>query len=462
MSRLNPGRLLAAKVGAEVRIREVYTSEAIDKKLRTAKLVPEDAAFCRMLALGVSSTLGVLDETIDRALRSPDDINPDVRDCLRVSTYEILFLDKADHAAVDQGVELVRAIAPKAARLANAVLRKILAQKKFFPYANPATDDAALARVLGFPTWLAKLLIEWMGRGEARRFMEVSNQPAPVYFSVNAIQMPDEQVFLNSMARDGMQLAPTRISPGSDFIPGCYKAQHPIAVASSTAMKGFREGRLVVSDVAAQAIVQLALPKEKPESFLEIGAGRGTKTIMLQSEAFRRWGSQMNITCLDARDFKVDLLLDRAGEYGVEISQTVDADARFIPAPGTAPDALGEFDTVFIDAPCSGIGTLRRHPELRWRMSPKVIQQMASINTKILRASAPHVKVGGRLVYATCTVSPQENELALKAFLEMPEIAGKFRIEPCSVNELSRLFFKTRLTENGSDAHFAAVLRRVG
>ena len=87
MSRLNPGRLLAAKVGAEVRIREVYTSEAIDKKLRTAKLVPEDAAFCRMLALGVSSTLGVLDETIDRALRSPDDINPDVRDCLRVSTY---------------------------------------------------------------------------------------------------------------------------------------------------------------------------------------------------------------------------------------------------------------------------------------------------------------------------------------------------------------------------------------
>ena len=121
MSRLNPGRLLAAKVGAEVRIREVYTSEAIDKKLRTAKLVPEDAAFCRMLALGVSSTLGVLDETIDRALRSPDDITPDVRDCLRVSTYEILFLDKADHAAVDQGVELVRAIAPKAARLANAV-----------------------------------------------------------------------------------------------------------------------------------------------------------------------------------------------------------------------------------------------------------------------------------------------------------------------------------------------------
>ena len=95
-------------------------------------------------------------------------------------------------------------------------------------------------------------------------------------------------------------------------------------------------------------------------------------------------------------------------------------------------------------------------------MSSKIIQQMANINTKILRASAPHVKVGGRLVYATCTVSPQENELALKAFLEMPEIAGKFRIEPCSVNELSRLFFKTRLTENGSDAHFAAVLRRVG
>ena len=216
-----------------------------------------------------------------------------------------------------------------------------------------------------------------------------------------------------------------------------------------------------MSDVAAQAIAQLAVPKKEPQGFLEIGAGRGTKTIMLQAEAYRRWGRQMSLTCLDSRGFKADLLSGRAAEYGIEIERMVNADARKLAVPGSQADALPEYDTVFIDAPCSGLGTLRRHPELRWRLNPQVIQQLGAISQKMLEGSAPHVKKGGRLVFATCTVSPEENELALKGFLESDAGRGRFQIEPCSINELSKLFFKTRLVDGGSDAHFAAVLRRI-
>ena len=453
MTRVNGGRLLAAQVGAAVRERRAFTADVLDSHLGKARLAREDAAFARVLALGVTSTLGTLDETIDRCLNSPDDVQDDVRDCLRVSAYEILFLEKAGYAAVDQGVELVRAVQPKASRLANAVLRKVLKAAEEFPYGDPATDDAALARSFGFPLWLARDLAEWFGREEAARFMHACNQPAPVFFAVNACKA-DEAEVRRAFAREHVQLRDVRLAKQGEPVPGCLFAPVQTAVGSHAARRYFGEGHLLVSDAAAQAIAQLALPQTKPERFLEVGSGRGTKTILLQSGAQRRWGSQMDLTALDFHGFKADLLRKRAQEYGIELSDAVCADARKPPAN------LGEFDTVFVDAPCSGLGTLRRHPEIRWRLKPEAISQMADVSLGILQGVAPHVASGGRLVFATCTVSPQENEYTVKRFLESPE-GSAFKIEPCSANGLSKLFFKTRLAAEGCDAHFAAVLNRV-
>ncbi|MBO4365495.1 MAG: antitermination protein NusB [Eggerthellaceae bacterium] len=454
MSRLNGGRRVAAQVGAAVRERRAFTADILETYLRKAKLSREDAAFARVLALGVTSTVGTLDETIDRCLNSPDDIKDDVRDCLRVSTYEMLFLDKAGHAAVDQGVELVRSVQPKASRLANAVLRKVLKAAGEFPYGDPAVDDDALARSFGFPLWLAEKLVEWMGREEAARFMAACNQPAPVFFAVNACKADDAEV-KRVFAREHVQLQDVRISTQGDIIPGCLHAPSASAVGTHAARTMFADGSLLVSDAAAQAIALLALPQEKPGRFLEVGSGRGTKTILLQSDAMRRYGSQIDLTALDAHGFKANLLRKRAQLYGIQLADVVSADARKL------SDSLGRFDTAFVDAPCSGLGTLRRHPEIRWRLAAKDIIAMAQVSFDMLRGVAGHVAPQGRLVFATCTVAPEENELLLKRFLESPE-GSTFRIEPCSVNSLSKLFFKTRLTEGGCDAHFAAILRRVG
>ena len=459
MSKLNPARWIAVRVGAQVRERNAYTAEVLETLLANNHLNAEDSAFARVLTLGVTATCGTLDETINRCLRSKNDIQDNVRDCLRVSCYELLFLGKQDHAVVDQGVELVRSVETKAARLANAVLHKMLAQKKEFPYGDVKTDDVALARSFGFPLWLAKHLISWMGREEAAHFMEVSNQPASLFFATNACKVEDEHAFLAEFANKGFLLDSVRLSDAAGRIPGCFHCSDHRAVASEIARAKFKSGELLVSDAAAQAVVQLALPEDAPERFLEVGSGRGTKTILLQSESLRRYGSQINLVALDFHGFKGHLLEKRARDYGVNIEQVIIKDARKLALPGE-PEDIGLFDTVFVDAPCSGLGTLRRHPEIRWRISEKNIAALAETSFQILLGVAPHVKAGGRLVYSTCTVAPFENELLIKRFLES-DVGQDFKIVPCSINNLSKLFFKTRLSAAGSDAHFAALLQRV-
>jgi len=455
MSELNPARLLAVHVGAAARNRDAFAGDVLDARLGSSGLSREDRAFARVLSLGVASSWGTLDEVIDRCLRSPHDIEADVRDALRVSTYEMIFLEKAGHAAVDQGVELVRSVQPKAAGLANAVLRKISILKDEFPFGDPSSDDAALARSFAFPLWLASVLIDQMGRSAAARFMQASNTPAPVFFGVNAVKSDDASV-KRAFARDGIELHQARIFEGGPAIPGCFRAPAAAAVADHAARHFFDEGKVLVSDAAAQCIAALVLPKGEPADFLEVGSGRGTKTILLQSNAQRRYGHQMNLTALDSHGFKTELLRKRAQKYGTSINETVCADARDL------KDVFGTrmFDGAFIDAPCTGLGTLRRHPEIRWRLTPDQIGRAVDIGSAMLEEVAQYVRPGGRLMYATCTVLSQENEYTIKRFLDTP-IGRSYRIVPCAVTPHSRLFCKTVVTVDGCDAHFAASLQRI-
>lgn len=284
--------------------------------------------------------------------------------------------------------------------------------------------------------------------------MQASNEPAPVYFAVNAIKTTDDAV-TRAFAQNSFAVDACTVGAGA-LVSGCLKAQDAHAVASHAAYTLFHSGSILVSDLAAQCIAQIAVPRTKPEAFLEVGSGRGTKTILLQSVAQRRFSSQMSLTALDSHEFKGDLLHKRADSYGVQVADTICADATDLTA------ALGDrdFDAAFIDAPCSGLGTLRRHPEIRWRLTSDDIDSLAMLSVRMMEEVARFVRVGGMLTYATCTVTPEENEYAVKRFLES-EIGARYRIVPCAVNAESKLFCKTVLASGGCDAHFAAVLKRI-
>lgn len=448
-AKASPARRAALEVGSIVRTRSAYAQDVIAKHVDASSLSPEDRAFATKLALGVASSSGTLDEVIDRCLKSPSDIKSDVRDALRISTYEIVFLDKSPHAAVDQGVELVRAIAPKAAGLANAVLRKIVASKAEFPFGDPATDVAALARSHAFPVWLANRLIADLGRDGAIDFMAASNEPAPVFVAVNSLKASDESV-LAVFERASAPLQTVRF--GTEAVAGCYRLAAPKALQDEGVKRLFSDGKILVSDAASQMVAAGVLSKnKKPATFLEIGAGRATKTILLQSNANRLYESQLELSTLDNHEFKTKLLVERASRYGARVSAAHTGDATKLDE--VLPAAV--FDEVFIDAPCSGLGTLRRHPEIRWRITEQDIDRLAETGLAMLESAAGHVAPGGVLAYATCTVLKAENAAVVKRFLES-EAGSPFALDEIGGSRV----FSTRLAPRSSDAHFAVRMVR--
>ena len=445
----SPGRLAALYATQQVRRRQAYAQEVIEATIDKSTISQQDRAFATLLTLGVVSSLGSLDEVINRCLQSPRDIKPDVRDAMRISAYEITYLRKAPHAAVDQGVELVRAVAPSASGLANAVLHRILESADAFPFGDPAKNLDALALMYAFPTWLARLLIEDMGAQAAVELMKASNDPAPLFIHVNSCKATDEEV-MALFEEVGTKLEPAEA--GEVKAPGCYRVPDTRALTDGRIRRLFSQGKILVSDAAAQAVAASVLENGMPGSILEVGAGRGTKTIMLQSDSMRMFGEQMNLTSMDSHAFKTDLLRERANEYGVHLADIVTGNATRLDS--VMPDR--EFDLVFIDAPCSGLGTLRRHQDIRWRIEQEKIEALAETGLELLRSAAGHVAAGGSIVYATCTVTYAENNGVVKRFLES-EQGSKFKLAPIN----GKACFFSQLSGNSPDAHFAARFVRV-
>lgn len=442
-SKASPARLAALDVVRAVRERDAFAQDVIGTRIDRSDLSSEDRAFATKLALGVVSASGTLDDVIDRALNAPTDVKPDVRDALRLSTYEIIFLGKTPHAAVDQGVELVRSFAVSASGLANAVLRKIVALRAAFPFGDPMRDPEALARLHAFPLWLTRRLIADLGPQAALDFMRASNEQAPLFIAVNAAKTTDEALVA---AFEKLDEGLDPVAVDDVRVPGCYRVLDTRALLLPEVKRLFGQGKILVSDAASQLVAASVLPERKPGSLLEVGAGRATKTILLQSDAERAYGSQLALTTLDNHDFKTRLLKERADRYNAQVAEALTGDALELDA------VVGErlFDEIFIDAPCSGLGTLRRHPEIRWRIRPADIAEFARVQLGMLQSAAPHVAVGGTLAYATCTVTREENNGVVKAFLESAAGAG-FELAPIN----GRSCVATRLYPGSSDAHFA-------
>ncbi len=453
--RATTARQLALAAIHQMRGRDAFAQDIIAKTIDTSRLSREDRAFATRLVLGVASTRGTLEEVVSGCMDSPQDAAPAVRDALCLSAYEIIFLQKSPHAAVDQGVELVKSVAPRAGGLANAVLRRVVRAKESFPFGDPRTDIAAYARLHGFPVWLAERLIAELGPQGARDFMVASNEPAPVFVAVNAVKATDDEVVAVLAGAHG---EPEPVAVAGRVVPGCYRVCSGVPLLDGRVRRMFSQGLLLVSDATSQAVASLVVGDEAPASFLEVGAGRATKTILDQSCAYRRFGEQIgDYVTVDLHAFKTKLLQERAEQYGVTVAEPTIGDATEL------TELVGErtFDRVFIDAPCTGLGTLRRHADIRWRLRPETIEESAELDARLLASAAPHVAEGGILAYATCTITHEENIDAVEKFLAT-EAGAAFEVIPYTNPELGieTPFFSVTLEPGGSDAHFLALLRK--
>jgi 16S rRNA (cytosine967-C5)-methyltransferase len=379
--------------------------------------------FAIVLILGVVACQGELDYLLDSALVTGS-IKSDVRDALRISTYEMVFLHKEIPVVVDQGVELVRSFAPYASGFANKILRQVAKLKEDFPFGDVTCDVEALAHQQAFPGWFAKRLIAEFGFASATAFMEASNQQAPV--------------FLADIAR-----GTTVEVAAADF---------------SAWLPRIEAGEFIVADASAQKVAALATPSAGGD-FLEVGSGRGTKTVLLYHNARRARdldGPPARIYALDRHAFKQTILQERIKRYHLEDVIPVVGDALRLDELVSARLISQDFGGALIDAPCSGTGTLRRHPEIRWRLTPEDVTAMAAQGLAMLQAVARHIKPGGFVVYSTCSALREENEQVIDAFLASDD-GEPFVLDPSTIPPNP---FRSTLTPTSPDAHFAAKLRR--
>lgn len=455
MAGLSASRRAALTTLCIARERDAYVRELINSKAgkaAVAGLSPEDRGLATRLALGVVATRGTLDEAIDRYAAKPDRIAPTVRDALRIAVYEILFLEKSPHAAVSQGVELVKSVAPKAAGLANAVLRRVAENAKEF------MGESAAHR-FGLPAWLLDRLEAELGAEAAGLFGASCLAPAPIYVANVPMWISDKRAEV-AFSDAGL---PVR-SCGA--IPGAWRVQDSAFVASCPLIEACEA---VVADYGAQIVAYLGAP-EPGDRVLEVGSGRGTKTILMAGHAHRRHGAA-RIWALDMHGYKAQVATERLEKARVAGVCQVTGDARDLSAIDGLPMA---FEHILVDAPCSGTGTLRRHPEIAWNLTDGDVASCAALQGEILRGVAGRVAPGGLLTYATCSVLREEDEDVVAAFLASPE-GQDFEVVPvadvalpsddCAVEELADRstpegYMRTLPAPGACDGHFCACLRR--
>ncbi|MCL2654550.1 MAG: hypothetical protein FWD65_02485 [Coriobacteriia bacterium] len=454
---LSEARLAARETLTRVRERSAYAHESLDRVLsRHPSLSDCDSALATRLAYGAIACYGTLEEVVDRRLRNPRKTDPLLRDSLLLSTYELLFTDTPLYATVSEGVLLAKALRTRYASPTNAILRRIGRERELFPWGDPKADVEAHARLRGHPVWLAQLLRERFGYEQADLIMQTNNEAAPTYLAVM------EPVLSASEALSTL----TRIGAGPQALelPGALLAAEPAKIRG---LSGLHARRLLVMDYCAQLAVHLA-DLRPGQRFIEVGAGRGSKTLLAATRARMRGGSA-RLVAIDLHAFKTEIITQDAAYLGYDEITALPADATAPLAPVLQGTGLStRADVVLLDAPCSGLGTLRRHPDRRWRTGPADIAALAQQNIELLNQSAPLVDRRGTLIYSTCTMTAEENFDVLEKFLHA-EAGRGFSIAALAPEEVPRSLrsfidqrgcFQSFPQPEGPDGHFIARLRR--
>ena len=448
-----PARRVALQVLHRVRERGSFGPETLDAVLRASGLSPRDTALATRLTYGVLQTLGTLDEAIDLFARVPSALEPGVRDALRLGAYEILFMRTPARAAVNEAVDAARRARPQAAGLANAVLRRIADEAEAFPWGDPATDDQALARVTGHPRWLVDRWIEELGRERATEALYADLEAAPLYLWANSFKASPVEI-LDALEADGAE-------PVADVPPGCVRAEDASAAVRGEAV---HTGLAIVTDAAAQLAARVLGP-HPGQTVVDVASGRGTKTAEIQACSVAG-GAPCDLYALDIHPFKAEVLRRRMTDLRVPGVTTLVGDATDVRSVEGLPPA-GSAAGVLVDVPCSGLGSLRRRPEKRWRVTPEDIDRLAELQLAMLEQAATLVSFGGAVVYSTCTVSRTENENVIAAFLAGR--AGTFvvgdltdAVPPEWRTDIGEQgYFQSTPRVGGPDGHFVALLTRV-
>jgi 16S rRNA (cytosine967-C5)-methyltransferase len=392
---VSPARLAAFKILRRVE-EGAYASVLLAS--REESLKPADRALCHELVMGVLRRQLWLDHLIecyvDRKITSLDTA---VRIALRLGLYQLRFLTRVPaSAAVNESVNLVRLARLRSAEgFVNAVLRRAAREPQFDPAATAANPVARLAIETSHPAWLIERWIESFGATEAEALAIANNQAAPIAFRIVPGRATTE--VLDQLRASGASLTASRIAKGA----------WRVTSGGSLVQEFSRAGQIYIQDEASQLVAEV-LDAQPGDRVLDVCSAPGSKTTQIAAST-----QGVRLIAGDRHERRVRTVANAARLQGIASIQCVVLDAE-----QTLPFPVRSFDRVLVDAPCSGTGTLRHNPEIRWRISAEGIRDLASRQKQMLINASTLVKAGGRLVYSTCSVEPEENEEVASAFLK--------------------------------------------
>lgn len=440
---VSPARAAAFDILLRVEREDSYAAELLHST-RCADLFPADHGLATELVMGVLRWRAAIDATLSPASSKPlHKLDHEVLTALRLGAYQLAWLSRIPaHAAIHESVELVkRARKRSAAPFANAILRKLSTGPSNFGAAEiqQAAAPETLAAAASHPEWLVQRWIEQFGLTTARAICAY-DQAVPA----TAIRLRDATVAA-ALAEHQIDLAP------GEFLTSARR----VIRGDITHTPEFTQNRIAIQDEASQLVAALL---GKGSRILDACAAPGGKTWSMADR-----NPQAAITAVELHRHRADLLRKRLPSANVTV---INRDLRTLPR--SEP-----FDRVLVDAPCSGTGTLARNPEIKWRLRPEDLADLQSRQLAILQAAMQHVAPGGRLIYSTCSLEREENEVVIEQAL-----AGNpaFHLFDCAI-ELERLQREGELTGpidslrsgpylrtvpgiHRSDGFFAAILEK--
>jgi 16S rRNA (cytosine967-C5)-methyltransferase len=412
---------------------------------RLTAFIEPDRRLLTQLVLGTLAWRGRLDfELAQYSSRRMEQLNPEVLSVLRLGLFQLRMLTRVPpHAAVDTAVTLARESNGAAAGFVNAILRNAIRKPVSLPRRG-ADELRYLSVAYSHPRWLVKRFVQWFGLAGCEELLAANNQPAPNVLRLNLARTARDDAVAR-LAQDGMTIARNGLFPETVILKGA-----PVLDGAA-----WRDGLFQPQSEASQLVSHLLAPS--PGSLIiDCTAAPGGKTTHLAELAGPRgrvlafdlnFGGLLNVRSVAARLRHNNVLMTCA-----DASQALPIRVR----------AAADF--VLLDAPCTGLGTLRQHPEIRWRLKPEDIERMAALQRLMLEQASATVRVGGAMVYSVCSLAPEEGPEVVASFIAQH---SNFQIDrtPGCVQPLrlavdDRGFLRTRPDRGGMDGFFGARLKR--
>ena len=436
-------RGIAVKILTRVERTDAYLDKLLDIELETGDLNPPDKRLLNELVHGVLRNQAKLDWVLTGFYHGQySKVAPNVRNALRVALYQILFLTRIPHhAAVNEAVEFVKKY--RGQRLAdtmNGLLRNIARNVENIRYPLATKDEIQyLSVVHSHPSWIVKRWHKRYGFEETESLCKADNMRPFLTLRPNPLKI-DYRSFVNELVEVGIDYR------------RCFYMRDYVTVRNLPNIRHsrlFTGGLFTIQDESAGLVGDLLAP-QPGETLIDLCAAPGGKSL----HAAEKMNNQGRIISVDRYDVRLNLVQRAADRIGASIIETVEGYAESI--------ELEPADKVLVDAPCSGLGTLSKKPDIKWKRDLEDIRKLAVLQKGIMENAAKLVKPGGVLVYSTCTIEPEENEDVVSAFLEThPEFELVHAEEFLPHRVVSREgFLATFPHKHRMDGAFGARLRR--